>query len=106
MSAGLLLLLLTLLPAGASYKAAEGRKQRKNHMAELKGLLPPSHTPLLVCLLLEQDMFFASGQRAAGDSQQQGLTGAGAGFSDAAQQAGEVFVRANVADVLAVVPLG
>jgi hypothetical protein len=37
------------------YKSSEGRKQRKQLLAELKGLLPPSHTPLLVALLLQGD---------------------------------------------------
>ncbi|WIA15523.1 hypothetical protein OEZ85_002158 [Tetradesmus obliquus] len=37
------------------YKSSEGRKQRKQLLAELKGLLPPSHTPLLAALLLRGD---------------------------------------------------
>jgi hypothetical protein len=51
--------------AGSGYKAAEGRKQRKHHLAELKGLLPPSHTPLLATLLLEQHTLFAHQEPAA-----------------------------------------
>lgn len=41
-----------VLPS-VGYNASDGRKQRKRLLAELKGLLPPSHTPLLVALLLQ-----------------------------------------------------
>jgi hypothetical protein len=41
--------------AAGGYTSSEGRKQRKQLLAELKGLLPPSHTPLLVALLLQGD---------------------------------------------------
>lgn len=82
--------------AGGTYKAAEGRKQRKHHLAELKGLLPPGHTPLLVTLLLEQHTLStqrpagaaATGAGAANSSRQQMQQGVG--FSPAAQQAGRV----------------
>lgn len=77
--------------AGAGgYKAAEGRKQRKHHLAELKGLLPPSHTPLLVTLLLEQHTLFAQqpAASAAGGWQQQQQLQESAGSSAAAQEAG------------------
>lgn len=81
-------------PAGRAYKAAEGRKQRKNQLAELKGLLPPSHTPLLVSLLLEQQQLPALFTPQPQQQQQQGSAAASggsaaAGFSAAAQQAGE-----------------
>jgi hypothetical protein len=91
------MLAVLLLRVGGGYKAAEGRKQRKNHLTELKGLLPPSHTPLLVTLLLQQHcaaLFTqpsAATAAAAGagrqQQQQQGLA-AKAGFSAAAQEAG------------------
>lgn len=91
----LLVPVLVLVPAGDGYKAAEGRKQRKNHLTELKGLLPPSHTPLLVTLLLEQRTLVAQPLAAAAASggrqqqQQQGPAASRAGFSAAAQEAGE-----------------
>jgi hypothetical protein len=101
--------MLHCLTTGVAYKAAEGRKQRKHHLAELKGLLPPSQTPLLVTLLLEQHTLFtqqelppaaaaaaasgAADRLAAGYQQQEGAAAAAAaatGFSPAAQEAGEL----------------
>jgi len=71
-------------------------------MAELKGLLSPSHTPLLVDLLLERHTLFAVQPLASQDptggaaaaaaavsgAQQHQQDPAGAGVSAAAQQAG------------------
>jgi hypothetical protein len=89
--------LVALLLCVGGYKAAEGRKQRKNHLTELKGLLSPSHTPLLLTLLLEQHCAALFTQPPAPPAavgggrqqqQQQGFAAAKAGFGAAAQEAG------------------
>jgi hypothetical protein len=69
------------IAADSTYKAAEGRKQRRNLLIELKVLLPPSHMPLLVSLLLDRPGLLAP---AAAPQQQQQAADA----SPAARQAG------------------